>query len=575
MTAFTSRRGLPAAEKPKPESSQDSESESESDSDSDSDNADNTNQKASPRCNVPAKPSPYAGKNITTTSNYTNLFTEKASFRTAARNAIIAADNECAIEDDEDDEDNRENDDINLGDDEDLWEDEDGVSYDANGTVVIQTAVVVRQPQLQQMQQKGKTKRAEPDEGVLIVGGKVKHARHPDGSLVSNLSEQLRRAARLANSAAPTRSGSFISIVSFDGSETTREARVHGTTATHEAPFATGHPQLPNPLRCHPALVTPPRTPPEAGPQSPNLPPPAPPSTPYVVPTPPRSRFNSTTSLQDLLTPPVSPSTAVATMATAVATILTSSSGTTSTIALMAVSNASSGTSSSRTSGASSLSSTLSSAASEATPKLKPSETLPRNPILHIPQLKSPFKICTAIDANGDVQYLMPFNGYSGPRLEPTINLADQVSDGSVSTSFGIGSSGQPRPRPRPRRKLIRSASSDLLPGELTASLRQQILDENNSRYMFQHFGTRRFVDADPGATTSVAPPPLSRTESTPNVCRQPLSTVTEDADDKGKAVARGPHGFPLPTFRQVYYVDDYKEPEDWSFSRDYHSKGW
>ncbi|CAK7218804.1 hypothetical protein SBRCBS47491_003629 [Sporothrix bragantina] len=544
LTAFTSRRDLVDSEKP--ESADDNES------------PENANYAIS-------------AKSAGDKNDDVAIADTTESFTTATLKALMTGDNECAIEDD-DDEDKKVK--INLGEDDDLWEDLDGASYNANGTAAIKTAVAVRacqkqqEQQTQQKQQKDQKQQAEQDDGVLIIGGRVKYARNSDGSLVSNLSEQLRQASKLAASAAPTRSGSITSIVSTDVSEASRGRNEHA--AGHESPFATGNARLPNPLRCHPCPMTPPRTLYDIGPQSPNPPPPVPPSTPHVVPAPPRSRFNSTSSIQALLTPPMSPTTAVATMATAVATILTSSSGTTSAIALMAVSNASSGTSSGGTSGVSSL---ASSTLSRATPKVMPFTGPPEPTILHIAQLKRPNRYCTTVNPNGsEVQVLLPFGGCSGPRFVPTVDLSHQVAARS-SSSTSSSSNGVLHPR----RKLIRSASSDLLHSEMTDSLRKQILDENNSRYTFQYFGTRRFVNPDPvpdeTPLTALAPPPVQRTKSTPNVRRVPLPTVPENC--KGKEVARGPHGHPIPTFRPVYFVDDYKEPKDWGWERNYHAKGW
>ncbi|CAK7236471.1 hypothetical protein SCUCBS95973_009618 [Sporothrix curviconia] len=572
VSAFTARPGLAASEKG--ESSRDKEA-----------TEDGSNKSSSSSNNGSPPASLLIDKINDDSDGYTNQLMTKSMIKAVAMHAMATSDNECAIDDDDkDDHDDGPNNpfkkgnangEIDLGSDDDLWEDEDGTSYNANGTAVIKTAIVVRrglqkQQHQQKLKQKGKKVPAELTDGTIIIGGKVKHARHPDGTLVSNLSEQLRRAARLVGPVALSHSGSTTSIGSTIGSETNHAQAAtheiheqHAAPAGHEPPFTTGNTELPNPLRCHPGPVTPPHTPPEAGAQSPGPPPPPPPSTPQVVPTARRSRVGSRGSLPALLTPPMSPTTVVATMATAVATILNSSSGTTSTIALMAVSNASSGTASGRTSTASSLSSAM----SRATPKRTPPVVPPETNLLHIKQINTkPIKGRIIMDAHGDGQVTLPFNGCYGPRLEPTIDLAAQRS---LRPSPASSTGNEP---PRPRRKLIRSASSDLLHGEATDFLLKQILDENNSRYIFQHFGTRRFVDATPGPST-LAPPPFHRTESTPNVCREPLPTVAEES--KGKEVARGPHGFPLPVFRQVYFVDDYKEPEDWSWDRGYHSKGW
>ncbi|CAK7565243.1 MAG: hypothetical protein SEPTF4163_003155 [Sporothrix epigloea] len=488
--------------------------------------------------------------NITKKSEDADNNAEQNSSAAAALQATIAAADDCAIEDDDDDNNN-------LGNEEDQWEDEDGMSYNAHGSAVIKTAFAVRPNQLRKKHQRGSAKVLKQDSSTLFLGGNFKYARHPDGSLVSNLSQQLRQAARLADLAATTCPKNITSDSNINKEESSRTT-LKNIVADTVSPPATCAAQLPDPLRCYPITVTPPPTPPEMGPQSPNPPPPVPPSTPQVALTR-RSRFGSTSSLRPLLTPPLTPTAATATMATAVATILTSSGGTTSTIALMAASSGSSGTASTR---ATSMSSVL----SNATPKQSLVTVPPKNPILHIAQIKRPtYKARNGVNFGGEPNGFIAYNGYSGPRLEPFINLDAQVS---LDSSSAISDSTE---EPCPRRKLIRSASSGLLNSEMTDSLQRQILNENKSRYVFQHFGTRRFVDLEPNA--SARPSPFQRSMSMQNVSHGPL--LAEPENGKGKAVSRGPNGHPHPVFRQVYFVDDYKEPEDWTWERGYHTKGW
>ncbi|CAK7272130.1 hypothetical protein SEPCBS57363_004975 [Sporothrix epigloea] len=487
--------------------------------------------------------------NITNKSEDANNTAEQNSSAAAALQTAITADDDCAIEDDDDDVNN------NLGDEEDLWEDDDGMSYNAHGSAVIKTAFAVRPNQLRKKHQRGSAKVLKQDSSTLFLGGTVKYARHPDGSLISNLSQQLRQAAQLADLAAPTCSELITPKNKEESSRTTTPENIAADTVS---PPATCAAQLPDPLRCYPITVTPPPTPPEIGPQSPNPPPPVPPSTPQVALTR-RSRFGSTSSLRPLLTPPLTPTAATATMATAVATILSSSGSTTSTIALMAASSGSSGTASTR---ATSVSSVL----SNATPKQSLVTVPPKNPILHIAQIKRPtYKARNGVNFGGGPNGFVAYNGYSGPRLEPFINLDAQVS---LDSSSALSDSAE---EPCLRRKLIRSASSGLIASEMTDSLQRQILNENKSRYIFQHFGTRRFVDLEPNS--AARPSPFQRSMSMQNVSHEPL--LTEAEIGKGKAAARGPNGHPHPVFRQVYFVDDYKEPEDWTWERGYHTKGW
>ncbi|CAK7272849.1 hypothetical protein SEPCBS119000_005339 [Sporothrix epigloea] len=460
---------------------------------------------------------------------------------------IIANNDECAIEDDEDD---------NQSDDEDLWEDEDALSYNANGSAVIKTAFAFRPNQLRKKQQRSQTRHSERESDNPVIGGKFIPARHPDGTFISNLSQQFREAARLAELAALTCPESITTDSTKEQcSRTTTPGR---TAANTVSLFTNGANHLPDPLRCCPVTVTPPPTPLANASQTPNLPPPAPPSTPQVVPSR-RPRFGSTASLRALLTPPMTPTAAIATMATAVATF-SSSGGTTSTIALMAVSGASSGTASTR---ATSVSSSL----SNATPKEDLSMVPPKSAILHIEQIqRSSYRARNGMSIDGEPQGLLPYNGYSGPRLEPFVDLGAQVSLDYPSASTDNSE------QPCFRRKLIRSASSDLMSGEMTDLMRRQIQNENKTRYIFQHFGTRRFIDPAPGSVTARRCP-FQRSLSMQNVQNRPLLEVSES--DKAKGITRGPNGHPHPLFRQVYFVDDYKEPEDWTWERDYHTKGW
>ncbi|CAK7215528.1 hypothetical protein SEUCBS140593_002566 [Sporothrix eucalyptigena] len=442
---------------------------------------------------------------------------------------MIEHDNDCAIEDDS-------GNDSDFLSDEDEWEDDGSESCDAHETTIFEASIVIRNGlrfQMPQKKSKGKAKQGPND---LVLGGTYRHARNPDGSLISNLARQMKlEAERLAEE---RRSHEFLhshagGIASID---------VAHSTGYLGPLFSTGNHQLPDPLRYHPGPATPPGTPPSLESQSPIPPPPAPPSTPSMPIIRRQLRFGSSASIQELLTPPMSPTTAVTSMATAIATLLSSSNPAATAIAIL--------------SGSSSRSSVAGSASTAS------SFSVPENGVIHIEQLKSSQKHVsyssnhTVIDEYGEVRNPVPFNGAYGPRAGPVVKLGQQLLPASCPNAApssstdgiidGIPDTAGCR---RLRRPLMRSASSDLLPGEITDSLREQILNENNSRYIFTVYGTRRFVEVPPGA------PPVCN-------CRRHGS-------------GRAPHGHKYPPARQVYFVDNYKEPESWTWANDYNSKGW
>lgn len=462
--------------------------------------------------------------------------------------------NECAIEDSDDEGDEKKND-KNPGEsssaiansDED-WEDEDGASYNANGTAVIKTAVAIRRRQLQPQnkyqrylrQKKLPTELEGPQvydsKGhLIIIGLPVNPARNPDGSLVSNLSLQLRRQAEEMDAASSNNS--------LAGSAASSRRSSRGALpAPHGSPFTTGNPQFPDPLRCHPALVTPPLTPPYHGAQSPEQPPPAPPSTPY---SPPPSRFTSNMSLQAALTPPMSPSTAMVSMATAVATILSSTS------------------SSSSISTASDTGST--------------SGTAPST---------SPDTASSTNTTNGVVmsvtQAIGSFRPFGNSTLQAVINA---TSNAGNNNNNGLGM----------RPTLVRSASSHLLGAELSKSLRNHIMEENNSRHRFNQYGPRHrltggsqagpstsrpptIIEKDEDVyTTALSPPPIQRTRSAPSVTQTTyhIATLEESCKGKGKAVMHNGFRDQPPPRPEFDLTAKFAKNECYEFAHGYHAKGW
>ena len=312
------------------------------------------------------------------------------------------------------------------------------------------------------------------------------------------------------------------------------------STGTSREPFNTGRTSLPNPLRCHPGLVAASLTPESV--MSPPMPPPPPPSSPCG-------------------SVPLPSATATASPSVSGASYTSASSSPSSSVGSASTSSASS-----------------SSAAGSRAPSAVPSRST--SPVMRINQLSAlhaPLShhgsMQSIIDDNGDPLLTMPFNGGLGPRSAPIIHLGPPSRNG-------------------PGRREICSGSG-LLESEMTGSLRASIMDENNSRYIFKHYGSRRYIEDDqdgqddqnnqddadstPGYPPSGYTPSCSstagisatdipsfrRTQSAPNIPRTSrFSKSSLYMADKT----------PL---RRIYYVDDYEAPKSWNWGMDYHSHGW
>lgn len=317
-----------------------------------------------------------------------------------------------------------------------------------------------------------------------------------------------------------------------------RQAQSDNTASTGmpRAPFSTGRTTLPNPLRCHPGLVAASLTPESI--MSPPMPPPPPPSSPCG-------------------SVPLQSATTTAAPSVSGASYTSSSSTPSSSVGSASTSSASS-----------------SSGAGSRAPSAYPSRS--SSPVMRINQLSAlhaPLyhhgSMQSIIDNNGDPLLTMPFNGGLGPRAAPIIHL------------------GPPSPNGPGRREIF--SGSGLIESEMTGSLRESIMDENHSRYIFKHYGSRRYVEDDqdgqcdndstPGYPPSVYTPSSSstagistsdtpsfrRTQSAPNIPRTSLSSTSKSSlyiADKT----------PL---RRIYYVDDYEAPKSWNWGMDYHSHGW
>ncbi|ERS98253.1 uncharacterized protein SPSK_06133 [Sporothrix schenckii 1099-18] len=479
---------------------------------------------------------------------------------------VVNSDEESAVTDSDDDEmKDQKPDDSScaIANSDEDWEDETGMSYNADGTAIIKTAVAVRRGQVQipskyQRYIRSKKLAAEMDASrlydskgrLIIVGIPVKHARNPDGSLVSNLSVQLRRHAQETAAAdADSRNNSLAGSAS-----SSRRSSQAALAAPRGSPFGMGSEGgLPNPLRCHPGPVTPPLTPPFIGAQSPHEPPPVPPSTPHSLLA---TRYMSSTSRCNALTPPMSPSTAMVSMATAVATVLSSTSASSS---INTVSGADSSSGSAPISAPGTAPST--------SPETSSATTTHGGAIARI---------------MGPAGSFQPFGNSSS--LQAIINATGIMT---IPGKHGITM----------RPALVRSASSHLLGAELSSSLHGHILEENNSRHRFNHYGPPRrrltgSTQAGPSTgvpltviakdedvcVTALSPPPIHRTRSAPSVTQRTfhMHSLDDVYVGKGKGKAREHNGFrDQPSLPEVDLAAELAKDECYNFAHGYHAKGW
>ncbi|OAA53655.1 hypothetical protein SPI_09362 [Niveomyces insectorum RCEF 264] len=216
----------------------------------------------------------------------------------------------------------------------------------------------------------------------------------------------------------------------------------------------------------------------------------------------------------------------------------------------------------------------------------------PLAPLMRIPQLASPhaFHACApprslADRLGGSPLLVYPFNGASGPRADPVVQLGPPLA-----STGGITSPRTIRP------------SRALLPSEMSRSLQECIAMENHSRYVFPHYGSRRRVEADaPANNSSPDDMQFRRTQSAPDIHqvapdRAPSFThpamPTASSQDAvlptasflpipgerrtGRAVLREGNGKDaVPPPARFDYVDDYVPPQSWSSGTSYHATGW
>lgn len=312
-------------------------------------------------------------------------------------------------------------------------------------------------------------------------------------------------------------------------------------SGTTPEPFTTGRMPLPNPLRCHPGL---------AAVTAASLTPGNIMSPPMLPPAPPSSPCGSDRRMTTATTPSISGASYTSASATPSSSV---------------------GSSTTTCSESSSSLSRDNSRAPSAAPSVLPSRSA--SPVMRINQLSAlhaPLyhhgSMQSIIDNNGDPLLTMPFNGGLGPRAAPIIHL------------------GPPTPNGPGRREIF--SGSGLLESEMTGSLRESIMDENNSRYIFKHYGSRRYAEEDidedttvgsspsiytPNASTAGIPacdiPGFRRTQSAPNIPRTSRTPMT-----KSKSSLYLADKMPL---RRIYYVDDYEAPKSWNWGMDYHSHGW
>ncbi|KAL1896352.1 hypothetical protein Sste5346_004737 [Sporothrix stenoceras] len=376
---------------------------------------------------------------------------------------------------------------------------------------------------------------------LIINGGAVKPARNADGSLISELTMQLRRQDDEVAAAAKA-----LGMIVADDASSSRHSDQSVPPAPHNSPTTStehGAGEHPNPLRSNPSgPITPPHTPPFQGAESPQLPP-APPSTPAssnALQLIPRRR------LGDVMTPPLSPPTTIPSIVSAVATIIS----TTSTASSPAMASSSH---------AGSFSDTASSSLVETFPPITTIDgTLIRGPAFKIPQ-----------DA---------------------INAAGLSTTGEMSTYAKHSLAWLPH--------CERPARSFLLGAEVNKALYRHIMQENSLHTRVNYFGPARNESNDALKTTP------SITPSAASLACQALRTI-KDTDDIDVVTALAPPPFhrkyrPAPRMQKPFYVPkvntkpiDYNgfrvQPavpeidleaelyrnECYDFANGYNSKGW